>query len=83
MYKFSPTHCYIRLPFLKVLGDSNASHFFVLFRDGLKFRGLYTYSQDNDEVSAFKLLYKIHFNISFRKPIANANYDDQFKTASF
>ncbi|XP_065063681.1 uncharacterized protein LOC135690133 [Rhopilema esculentum] len=34
---------------LQVLSQSNATHFFVLFRDGLKFRGLYTYVQEVDE----------------------------------
>eukprot|EP00794_Sanderia_malayensis_P011804 gene11804-13027_t len=34
---------------LQVLSQSNATHFFALFREGLKFRGLYSYPHEEDE----------------------------------
>ena len=37
--------------FFKAISESDGHHFMILFKDGLKFRGMYVHNLENDQVN--------------------------------
>jgi len=41
---------------LQAISESDGHHFMILFKDGLKFRGIYVHNLENDQVIALSVL---------------------------
>lgn len=38
--------------FFEAISESDGHHFMILFKDGLKFRGMYVHNLENDQVNS-------------------------------
>ena len=45
------TFCVFFFFFFQAISESDGHHFMILFKDGLKFRGMYVHNLENDQVN--------------------------------